>query len=58
MFPTLIVVRMVTIVPLLDFIENKVIQGGTCSLESFSVCFKEVKDASMRQQENLLFFVE
>lgn len=49
---------MVTIVPLLGFIENKVVQGGTCSLESFSVCLKEVKDVSMRQQENLLLFVE
>lgn len=58
MFPTLIMVMMVTIVPLLDFIENKVIQGGTCSPESVSVCLKEVKDVSMRQQGNLLFFVE
>lgn len=58
MFPTLIMVMMVTIVPLLDFIENKVIQGGTCSLESVSVCLKEVKDVSMRQQGNLLVFVE
>lgn len=56
MFPTLIVVEMVTIVPLLDFIENKVIQCGTCSLERFSVCLKEVKDVSMRQQESLVFF--
>lgn len=49
MFPTLIMVKMVTIAPLLDFIENKVIQCGTCSLESVSVCLKEVKGASMRQ---------
>lgn len=49
MFPTLIMLKTVTIVPLLDFIENKVIQCGTCSLESVTVCLKEAKDASMRQ---------
>jgi len=49
MFPTLIMVKTVTMVPLLDFIENKVIQYGTCSLQSVTVCLKEVKDTSMRQ---------
>lgn len=58
MFPTLIMVRMVTIVPLLDFIENEVIQGGTSSLVSVSVCLKGAKDVSTRQQGKLLVFVE
>lgn len=49
MFLTLIMVKTVTIVPLLDFIEKKVINCGTCSLESISVYLKEVKDAGMRQ---------
>lgn len=49
MFPTLIMVKTVTIVPLLDFIEKKVIHCGTCSLESVPVYLKEVKDAGMRQ---------
>lgn len=49
MFPTLIMVKIVTIVSLLDFIEKKVIHCGTCSLESVPVYLKEVKDAGMRQ---------
>lgn len=42
MFPTLIMMKTVTIVPLLNSIENKAIQCGMCSLECYCL-FKRSK---------------
>lgn len=41
MFPTLIMMKTVTMAPLLDFIENKAIQFCTYSLERLLLFVKE-----------------